>query len=174
MDLDLITTKSLKEDIFWNVFVSQDEQETMLSSSIFHLQRRHSLIDTIIQRFIDSFEPDSYIGRSLIIPDLLIDLCVGSFATRDLTFTQCENATILPHNYFYPIPYWSWQQLFKNITNEDLITLMGNDNYGFNIWNTLSQKEPLLIGTTQMYVVLAAQHCPVTVSVHGLFSNTDL
>ena len=170
LDLDFITTKSLNENKIWNAFFFQDDTNTMLSSSMFHLQHGHPLIDSIIRIFIDSYDPDSFIGRSYIIPNFLIDLCAGTFVARKLSFYQCNNSTMLSHDYFYPVPYWSWQHLFKNVTEEGLRSLLGYNNYGVSTWYTLSQKQALHIGSTEIYAVLAAQHCPITVSKYREFS----
>jgi len=50
---------------------------------------------------------------------------------------------------------------------------MLQDSFATHVWNKLSKKTPLVIGSNQGYWLLARQHCPITVSRAADFPDTS-
>ena len=75
---------------------------------------------------------------------------------------QCKDVKLLAHDYFCPITNNVWKKLFRTPTNTTYSLL--KRTYAVHTWSGQSKEEPLDLNSHQLYAVLAAEHCPLTVA----------
>lgn len=74
----------------------------------------------------------------------------------------CADVKLLAHDYFSPITTEVWEKLFRVPTNKTFSLF--RRSYAVHAWSGKSREEPLDLGSRQLYAVIAAEHCPLTVS----------
>lgn len=67
---------------------------------------------------------------------------------------------------FYPVYADKWDMLFKEKYTEEVLKLVTNA-YIVHIWNKLSGKQVVRVGSKQAYALLAEKFCPLTYSYSG-------
>lgn len=159
MDLDFITLKPLDEKVLWNFLPVEDEAANSLTGSIFHLEHGHWLIDSIVHLLAARYNASEWGSYG---PDLVTKVMTEQcgFKRNDISSNLCGDVRLLPYNYFYPIPFHKWEIYFQE-AYEDRLALL-DKSYGVHVWNKLSQEHPLVMGSDQLYSILAAEHCPLT------------
>ncbi len=159
MDLDFITLKALDEQILWNFFPIEDKTASLLTGSIFHLESGHWIMEPIIRKLAAGYDPNIWTDYGpTLITKTMEEHC--GFKLNDAESNQCRDVQLVPNTFFYPITYGKWKTYFQE-ANEDTTSLL-EGSYGVHVWNKLSREYPLLMGSNQLYAVLAAEHCPLT------------
>lgn len=159
MDLDFITLKALDEQILWNFFPIEDKTASLLTGSIFHLESGHWIMEPIIRKLAAGYDPNIWANYGpTLITKTMEEHC--GFKLNYAESNQCRDVQLLPNAFFFPIPYGKWKTYFQE-ANEDTISLL-EGSYGVHVWNKLSREHPLLMGSNQLYALLAAEHCPLT------------
>jgi lactosylceramide 4-alpha-galactosyltransferase len=82
---------------------------------------------------------------------------------------ECQDVALMPYNFVYPIHYPDWRIYFQKSTRNIMQWI--NGSYAVHVWNKLSHSEPLLIGSDQVYSILASRHCPFTVARAAEYSD---
>lgn len=76
-----------------------------------------------------------------------------------MTGLQCLGFRVLPQGVFYVIPYPAWRLLFDPSRSKDAMRRV-EGSYGVHMWNKMSNRENVTVGSQQAYGLLAAAHCP--------------
>lgn len=157
MDLDFITLKPLNSNVLWNFFPIQDG--STLTGSIFHFEQNHWMIDHIIQRLAEKYDPKIFAAYGPTLITQVMEKQCG-FKMNDINSNTCEDVKLTPVNYFFPIPWPNWKTYFENATSETLSLLA--DSYAVHVWNFLSKKGDLQLDSNQLYATLILKNCPMT------------
>ena len=168
MDLDFITLKSLDEKIFWNFFPFPKADRSRLTNSMLHLEHGHRLIEEIIAQLVTGYNPNKYdVHGPVLVTKALTNIC--AFKPGDDS-SSCDDIKLIPHKYFYPIPFPQWKKYFEQADVKTMSQL--KQSYAAHIWNKASFKTALIKGSDQLYMTLATQHCPLTIEKASEFDVT--
>lgn len=158
MDLDVLTTRPLNERILWNAFVFEAPENDILSSTMFHLEWKHPLIEETMTRLgnIISIESSAYPGEDYI-GSIVTDLC--AVLREDPKFSGfCFNVSLLPSHNVIPISVFHWEDFFKRIKNESFF----DSSYSIKIHNDETRKKPIRMRSHSFISSLVRKHCPLT------------
>ena len=173
MDLDFIILKPLDEKILWNFFPFPKADRLNIINSIFHLEHGHNLTDEIIRRLAVSYDPNKYAEHGpILVTKSLSNVCgfqVGDKLHSSSMIKKCPNVHLIPHQFFYPIHYSQWEKYFQEV-DPNTKSHMGK-SYAVHVWNKFSYKTALIKGSKQLYMKLAAQHCPLTIQHASKFDR---
>ena len=164
MDLDFITLKPLDEKILWNFFPFPKADRSRLTNSIFHLQHGHRLIEEILRKLAASYYLNEYDEHGpILVTEALTSVCGFEPEQNSsfLTTAKCPSVRLIPHQFFYPIPYSQWKKYFHEADAETLLQI--EQSYAVHVWNQISSGTRLVRNSNQLYIKLANQHCPLTI-----------
>ena len=165
LDLDVITLKSYDSQLFWN-FVTGNGPYSFLNA-VFHLERGHRLIDEILRLQAQEYDPSDYTyngpGAMTLAMENLCNVTLGDWSSN-----RCKDVRLLPNYYFYPNGNMSGRIYFMS-TNKRLhkfMELIRTFSYGAHCANFVNRDMPIDISpnSTQVIVLLAAEHCPISFS----------
>ena len=173
IDLDIVTIKSYDDRrIFRNFTQTESSLKDQLTNAVFQLSKGHRLIGAIIDLLVEEYDPDEYIFHGPQVVSLAVSrICNLSFNNSN---SSCPDLRILNHRYFYPIGNAFWGQFFfeNDEAEKRRILKRIRSGYGFHTWNNLSKNTPIDTSedSTQVYAILAAEHCPFTWKLRKQFS----
>ena len=172
MDMDFVTLRKLDEKILWNFFPVENKELSSLNGGIFHLEHGHWMTQVAIRLLAAKYNPKLWGSYG---PDLITDAMTKhcgfqkkkSKPPLNPPCNHCgKNVTILPYHFFYPIPWQNWRTYFEEpkCENITLYSTKMKNSFSVHVWNKLSHKIPMGLGSKQLYATLAAEHCPLTAS----------
>lgn len=158
MDLDFVTLKAFDSKIFWN-FVPEEDNGVLTGSS-FHFQPGHPIIRRMLSYLSSSYHPNewTYSGPAMI-KHVVLKYCQKKTPKPTYPKPFCPGVRILPKRYLYPYKYASWKKLFRDDTDRKDKAFQ---SYAVHVYNKLSKKESVLVGSNQIYSLMARDHCPIT------------
>lgn len=158
MDLDFVTLKPFDADIFWN-FVPE-EDDGVLTGSSFHFQKDHPIIRKIMTYLAASYHPKEWVySGPAMIQSVVMKYCHKKLPKPTYPLFLCSHIKVLPKKYLYPYKFADWKRFFRtNISSSDPIF----ESYAVHTYNKLSKKEPVFVGSNQLYSQIARVHCPLT------------
>lgn len=158
MDLDFVTLRSL--DVT-NFLAIEDVSSINISNGIFHLEHGHRIIQEIVKRLASRYLPDEWNAHGpALIYSVMSSIC--GFQKGQPLSNNCSDVALMPSNFVYPIHWPDWRVYFQKATRNVMYWI--NGSFAAHVWNKMSHREPLALNTDQLYSVLAARHCPLTVS----------
>lgn len=158
MDLDFVTLKAFNRKVFWN-FVPE-EDDGILTGSSFHFQYGHPIIRRMLTYLASSYHPKewTYSGPAMI-KHVVLKYCKKTIPKPTYPKSLCSGIRVLPKRYLYPYKYARWKKFFRtDIGRKD----RAFQSYAVHIYNKLSKKEPVRVGSNQIYSLMARDHCPLT------------
>jgi lactosylceramide 4-alpha-galactosyltransferase len=169
MDLDFVALKPFDDNIFWN-FVPE-EDDSILTGSSFHFQKDHPIVRKMMTYLASSYHPKkwSYSGPAMF-QSVLLKYCQRREPLPTYPVFLCPDIRVLPKTYLYPYKFAEWKRMFRfsNVSGDDAIF----QSYAVHTYNKLSKKEPVYVGSNQLYSKIARVHCPITYA-HAL-SNLEV
>ncbi|XP_032782029.2 lactosylceramide 4-alpha-galactosyltransferase-like [Daphnia magna] len=157
-DDSVATLKPLDADIFWN-FVPE-EDDGVLTGSAFHFEKGHPIIRKMMTYLTSSYHPKewAYSGPAMI-QSVVLKYCRKKLPEPTYPLFLCPEIKVLPKKYLYPYKFADWKRFFlTNVSSSDPIF----ESYAVHPYNKLSKKEPILVGSDQLYSQIARVHCPLT------------
>lgn len=100
-----------------------------------------------------------------LIRRVLQRLCHVEFSVN-MTLERCHDFTVYPMETFYPYAWKDWKKYFDpQATAEVLRTI--NNSHTIHVWNDVSKKLMLKVGSSSAYSVIASQKCPQSYRASG-------
>lgn len=158
MDLDFVTLKPFDRDVFWN-FVPE-EDDAVLTGSSFHFERDHPIIRKMLTYLSSSYRPKewTYSGPAMI-KHVVLRYCQKTSPKPTYPRALCPGVRVLPKRFLYPYKYGDWKHYFRtDISAKDKAFA----SHAVHVYNKLSKNEPIYVGSTQIYSLMARDHCPLT------------
>lgn len=160
MDLDVVMKKSLAN-------VTQNfagaESENMIANGVMNYESTgfgHYIADSILKNFVSNFV--GYIwahnGPECITRVLANKICKVR-KTSEMTAENCKGFRAMPRNTFYAIYYTQHHFFFEEKYLKQGLE-MTKDSILIHVWNQLSSKRKLKVGSKTLYGVHAEQYCP--------------
>lgn len=164
IDMDILTLKAFKGDMFRNCLVYENVAMDTIGNSVLHLERGHGLIDALIKLLSEEYDPEAYVYHG---PDAIAEVMnrVCHLVAGTPKSNECQDVRLLSHRYFHPVPAMFSHMLFQN-NMSDVESMFGmKESFGLHLWNSVSLRESINVNNqNQVVAVLARQHCPLTVS----------
>jgi len=166
LDLDIITLKPYEGSRFRNFVTSKNSQLYRLVNGVMHFDRGHRFIDQILQVQAHEYDASDY---TFCGPEAMTTVMsnVCNFTRGDWTSNSCTDVYLLPHYYFFPIKDQTGYIYFfpykaKRVLN--FVKQMKEISYGAHLHNfvTGSLSIDTRSNSTQVYALMAAEHCPVS------------
>ena len=168
LDLDVLTLKPYKRHIFFNFVTAKREHFERLINAAIHFERGHRLIDLIMKKQAEEYDPDDYTFNGPEAMTFVIEnLC--NLTRGDWTLNNCDDLHLLPFYYFHPIGNAGGLIFFYLVNKQGgivdkLMQQMDALSYGAHIQNFVTKN--LIIdaspNSTQVLALLAAKHCPLS------------
>lgn len=167
LDMDMLTLKPYNGDVFHNFFVYGSTRNDHISNGVMHLEQGHWLSNEIIHLLSSEYYPDSYTYHGPdAIGEALKRVCMSVFRKKT---NNCA-ISLLPDDYFYPVPSIFSNILFQKNNKTTKVTDIQseyfsriNQSFGIHLWNSLSKfHTPISIQSNQIAAILARQNCPLT------------
>ena len=166
LDLDILVLNALNATKFRNCLAYEDAFKNVIGNSVMHMERGFWLAAEIMQLISSDYDPQGYgYHGPAAIGEVMRRHCGVVEGKRKPK--KCADINILPSRYFYPIPSFISQIIFRDNGNQtDLETLAKmKGSYGLHLWNSLSDiRQPIDLKSNQVFSILARQHCPSTVA----------
>lgn len=161
MDLDFITLKQLDENILWN-FVPMEDEEMIngVTNTVFHFQHGHKLLPLLMNYLanITYYDPHWLKSGPINWSNVVGKLC--GIRKGKPGINKCPDVKLLQPHYFNPLPLWSYQRYFQNVTQDLLKSI--ESSYAVQLWNSLSYDVPPRRESDELFLSLAKKHCPFT------------
>ena len=170
LDLDIVTIKSYDDanNLFRNFFLIESERKNLVTNAVFHLNRGHQFMDAIFKVMkLQEYEPDDYIFNG----PRVVSKAWNQFCNNKSSKKCPDGVRLLSHRFFNPVPNWLCNQYFEPAT--PLLLDKIKASYGFHLWNSVSKKFTIDVTTdnsSQVYAILASEHCPITWTFRKQFS----
>ena len=159
MDLDFVTLKPFDKNIFWN-FVPE-EDDGYLTGSSFHFHNGHAIIKKMLNYLATSYHPNewTYSGPAMI-KHAVLKFCrktspKPTYPMADL----CPGVRVLSRRFLYPYKYEQWRHFFRNKSSPNDKAFK---SHAVHFYNKLSKRNPIFVGSNQIYSLIARNHCPVS------------
>lgn len=166
LDIDILTIKALKGEIFRNFLVYGNAGMEEISNGAMHMERDHWLSSEIIGLIFKEYDPDAYVYHGPDAISEIMNRVCGLLAGMPKS-NQCGDVQILSDQFFYPIPSIFSHILFEdnqNGTENETLSKIKNTSFGVHLWHSLSRlHKPLRLHSNQILAVLARENCPLTV-----------
>lgn len=154
MDIDYIILRELPVLKFTNFLVIEGVDGELLNNGVLHFNAGHRLVKAWIDSIASNYDPeDYYLHGPTTLSQVYSQMCTADRRTR-----RCPDVKLVTYKYFCPIGAPFWELIFQN-ASEHTINMV-KSSYGIHLWNSLSGKKEILLGTTQLYAVIAQGHCP--------------
>uniref|UniRef100_A0A1B6LDR2 Alpha 1,4-glycosyltransferase domain-containing protein n=1 Tax=Graphocephala atropunctata TaxID=36148 RepID=A0A1B6LDR2_9HEMI len=158
MDIDVVSIRPLDE-LGTNYAGWQDEYT--IASGVLNFAPDgfgHQILTECLLDVRDNFQPHEWSTNGpLLVTKTLARLCGitqgGELSSKRRDFTD------YPIPVFYPVYYTKWR-LFFDQTKAKYVLNMLNDTYVVHIWNKMSARELVTVGSGQAYGLLADKYCP--------------
>ena len=165
LDMDILTLKAFRGDIFHNFLVYSSDRMEEISNGAMHFERGHWLPGEIIRLIAKEYDPEAYVYHG---PDAISEVMnrVCGLLARSPRSNQCADVHLLSDSFFYPVPSIFAHLLFQdkgNKSDKETLTQI-NRSFGLHLWHSLSHLQPLQINSNQIVAVVARQNCPLTVA----------
>ncbi|XP_059474333.1 lactosylceramide 4-alpha-galactosyltransferase-like [Neocloeon triangulifer] len=154
-DLDMIIFRPLDDlPANWISF----ETPHLTSNSAFGFQKGEKFAQKILEEFNSNFNGEKWgINGPQLINRMLQRECNMTLLGNTKS-DECPNIVLFPPTVFHPLNY-GWRLLFEeDKLNEVIIGI--SSSLGIHLWNHLSSKDIIRVGSKQPYGVLAQNHCP--------------
>ena len=76
-----------------------------------------------------------------------------------MTLSRCSGFKVFPPSAFYPIHYKNWMKYFDLDAKHETMKLIENSKV-IHVWNKLSKKKKIEIGSQVPYAIVAQNYCP--------------
>ncbi|XP_067139800.1 lactosylceramide 4-alpha-galactosyltransferase-like [Centruroides vittatus] len=158
-DLDIVMLKPLS--LVTNFILK--ENENTLANGILGMKRHHSLLYNCMKTFAKIYNPNCFncAGPHLITNEL-VKFCNG-YSISDVERKGNCDITLMNSTTAFPLPYFQWKDYFLNSSTHDTLRKMKN-SYMIHVWNQLSSKNTLYIGSGSAYEITMTKNCPLVYS----------
>lgn len=171
MDLDYVVLKPLDEKLLHNVLLVEGNDGQQLNNGVMHFEPGHRLVNELIQYLAAEYDPeDYYLHGPTALTNIYIRLCSNGTGRMKKKSPMCPDVSLLSYKHFCPIGPPFWHLYFEEASDQSLSMI--SSSYGVHLWNFLSSKEPIRMGTRQLYATLAAKNCPITAKRFDQFIAT--
>ncbi len=161
MDLDFVTIKQFDEKILRN-FVPMEDAEMMtgVTNTVFHFQNGHQLLPLLMTFLANEtyYDPHWLKSGQINWSNVVGKLCGIRKGKPEMN--KCDDVKLLEPHYFNPLPLWSYQRYFQNVTKDVLKSI--KDSYAVQLWNSFSYDVPPRNEFDELFLSLAKEHCPLT------------
>lgn len=166
MNMDFVTLSSF--DSLPESFLSQ-EQPGAVSISLLRFAKTgigRLMSTALLQNFVNNFNGSCLNCNGLAVISRVLE-SIGQSKLWHRIATEVPVA-ILPSEYFFPIYFTVWEQLFQtNYTNATL-AMMSDKTLGVHMWNSFTADMKVGRNESSVYAILARTHCPnVLATVQG-------
>ncbi|XP_063240329.1 lactosylceramide 4-alpha-galactosyltransferase-like isoform X2 [Bacillus rossius redtenbacheri] len=93
-----------------------------------------------------------------VMTRVLKRLCGVNKAVK-MTPAKCGGFRVHPPSAFYPVSWSEWQLYFQEAGSDKTMARL-RDSVAIHVWNKLSSKEGVRVGSRQPYGLIARRHCP--------------
>lgn len=158
MDLDFVTLKPFDTNTFWN-FVPE-ENDGYLTGSSFHFHYGHAIIKKMLNYLASSYHPHEWTySGPMMIKKVVLDFCHKFMPKPTYPQILCPGVKVLSKNFLYPYKYELWRHFFRNRSSPNDKAFK---SHAIHFYNKLSKRQPVFVGSKQIYSLVARDHCPVT------------
>ncbi|EFX82257.1 hypothetical protein DAPPUDRAFT_25188, partial [Daphnia pulex] len=159
-DLDIIFVRRVT---YYHNFVSAEASNGLCNNAI-HVDYGHPVIQLAVRDFPLHYRKEAWTHNG---PDLLMRVMKTFCGEENLSkmyYITCRGFNVLPMLTFNSLHYSRWKDLFsQRPTNETRApSWISKEIVGVHIWNKLSYNETAYKNSTQEYVRLVRDNCPVT------------
>lgn len=168
LDFDFIVLKPFHEGMR-DFFVYQDH--TGFTHAALHVKAKHPLLkrllaqlasdcsDAVCRRNSQLMRP-----RDNLLTRVVREFCgFGSHSKRN--GDPCPDFKLYPPSSFIPIDEKDLASIYYYNINFDEIYVKLKDSYALRTWGKLARRYPVTFDMKQTFALVAAQNCPITVSV---------
>ena len=72
---------------------------------------------------------------------------------------RCDGFNVFPPSTFYPINFDNWKRYFTTEKQNETMELI-KESTTIHLWNYLSKRETIFVGSQVPYVLIAKKYCP--------------
>ncbi|XP_054272740.1 lactosylceramide 4-alpha-galactosyltransferase-like [Macrosteles quadrilineatus] len=157
MDIDVVSIRPL-DGLGSNYAGWQDERT--IASGVLNFDPAgfgHQILTECLDDLRFNFDPREWSTNGpILITNTLMRLC-----NIDKGNAQCSEFTAYPIPVFYPLYYTEWKAFFEESMAKRTLNRL-NETYVVHIWNKMSSKGVVRVGSGQAYGILADKYCPKT------------
>nr|XP_022900704.1 lactosylceramide 4-alpha-galactosyltransferase-like isoform X1 [Onthophagus taurus] len=162
MDGDVIILRSLDE--LGGNFVGKESEEVLGTAILAFNQSGYQFLTSLLNDLNDNYNPKSWGGNGPYLFTRGVKKLCGT--TSNFSHNECDYLKIFSENYFFPVYYEDWKQLFDPKYTEEILEITKN-SYMIHFWNKLSHEWILDVKSDAPYVTFAKKHCPKTISIQN-------
>lgn len=160
--------RNLPEKKFTNFLVIEGNDGGLLNNGVMHFNSSHRLVKAWADFIAKNYDPeDYYLHGPTALSHVYGSLCKEK--DKGDGKRLCPDVKLVTYKYFCPIGAPFWELMFEDAT--DITISMVKNSFGIHLWNSLSAKKPILVGTKQLYALIAQENCPITVNSRDTFSD---
>ncbi|XP_022910576.1 lactosylceramide 4-alpha-galactosyltransferase-like [Onthophagus taurus] len=157
LDLDVIVLKSLHK--MPRNFLGA-ESDSRIGSAVMGFSSEefgHEYVTKMLEEYWKTFILKSRGGSDFTTK--IIKMICKETNTSAIIQRGCEAIKIYPSEFFYPIPWTNWTQLFDARENENVWKLI-EKSFVVNFWGSRSFSKKLRVNSFAPYVDIARSFCP--------------
>jgi hypothetical protein len=172
LDLDVITLKPYDGPQFRNFVTGRNLQLNGVLNGVLHFDRGHRVIEKSLQLQAEEYDASDFVYNGPEALSLAMEqLC--NFTRGDWLSNTCSDVHLLPHYYFFPNGDLRGHGFYQNESVvQRFMKQIREVSYGVHTFNSMTHH--LTIDTspnsTQVFALLAVEHCPISFSKFHLFS----
>ncbi|KAJ6647401.1 Lactosylceramide 4-alpha-galactosyltransferase [Pseudolycoriella hygida] len=161
MDLDIVVQKNL--DYLGENFAGDDSVDA-IGCGVLHFDNDklgRQIADNCLRFMATHFNGKTFIDNGpLVITRTLEKLCKTTNRSL-MTREQCDGFQVYPKNTFYAVSWKNWHWFFDPKMVNETLALTENSAI-IHVWNDVSKKAKLRIGSHTAYEIAARKNCPKT------------
>ena len=173
LDLDVITLRPYDGPQFRNFVTGRSLKLNGVLNGVLHFDRGHRLIEKSLQLQAEEYNANDFVYNGPEALSLAMEnLC--NFTRGDWSSNTCTDVHLLPHYYFFPSGDLRGHGFYQKA---DLVPTFMKQikkvSYGVHTFNSMTHH--LTFDTSpnssQVFALLAVEHCPISFSKCHLFSS---
>ncbi|XP_037786489.1 lactosylceramide 4-alpha-galactosyltransferase-like [Penaeus monodon] len=166
-DTDCLCVRSIEN--LRNV-IAYDEKQRVVNNAVMHFDARHDYVGAMMEYHRLNFKTNVWHTNG---PGTATATAMRLCETRNLNellHRKCPALTLLPLKKLQFYRFDAWKRYFEPRAESDFLK-KHREVYVLHLYNKLSEKEPVRVGSSSIYDSTARRVCPVTYAAAGSRSD---